>query len=591
MKYDFTSIPDRSNCGSSKWDAVGGTVENVPLSVADMEFPTAPAIKDALKNLVENTILGYACPTEEYFDATISWMKRRHNFDVKKEWFMSTPGVIPALSILIQSVTKPGDAILLLTPVYYPFDMVTISNGRRLVYSPLVNKDGRYEIDYDDLTEKAKMPEVKAILFSNPHNPVSRVWTRDELEKVGNICCDNGVFIISDEIHNDLIMKGVEHTVFANVSERIKDNCAVCTAPSKTFNLAGVQCSNAFIPNDKIRARVKTTSMLNMNMHLNIFAYEACKAAYNHCEDWLDELLDVIKDNAKYVEDFMAEHYPQVKCSPLEGTYLQWIDVRGLGLTHVEMRKALEGEKLFLDNGEMFGEAGRGYQRINLACARETLEKAMAHFKSAVDKVLAGWKEEGKPYHKTLSVGDKVEGFVYNTTENSGLDLAKTIKKPTLIAFLRFAECDITKAMLSLLKKSFADLGAEGVDVKAVVQSCAEDVKANCTDCPFEIIADGEGKLYDRFNVFESNSAMQLVAGDEHFAELIDGDVRHLYDNPLFDTFAPLLIGDGEYGTKRVLQLPAFIGIDTDMTVKFAHYSKTIGDLPETKAILDTLKK
>lgn len=590
MKYDFTSIPDRSNCGSSKWDSVGGTVENVPLSVADMEFPTAPAIKNALKNLVENTILGYACPTEEYFAATISWMKRRHNFDVKKEWFVSTPGVIPALSILIQSVTKPGDAILLLTPVYYPFDMVTISNGRRLVYSRLINNDGRYEIDYDDLTEKAKMPEVRAILFSNPHNPVSRVWTRDELEKVGNICCDNGVFIISDEIHNDLIMKGVEHTVFANVSERIKDNCAVCTAPSKTFNLAGVQCSNAFIPNDKIRARVKTTSMLNMNMHLNIFAYEACKAAYNHCEDWLDELLDVIKDNAKYVEDFMAEHYPQVKCSPLEGTYLQWIDVRGLGLTHVEMRKALEGEKLFLDNGEMFGEAGRGYQRINLACARETLERAMAHFKSAVDKVLAGWKEEGKPYHKTLSVGDKVEGFTYDTAENIGLDLAKTIKKPTLIAFLRFAECDITKAMLSLLKKSFVDLSAEGVDVRAVVQSCAEDVKANCTDCPFEIIADGEGKLYDRFNVFESNSAMQLVAGDERFAELIDGDVRHLYDNPLFDTFAPLLIG-AEYGTKRVLQLPAFIGIDTDMTVKFAHYSKTIGDLPEAKAILDALKK
>ena len=385
-------------------------------------------------------------------------------------------------------------------------------------------------------------------------------------------------------------MKGVEHTVFANVSERIKDNCAVCTAPSKTFNLAGVQCSNAFIPNDKIRARVKITSMLNMNMHLNIFAYEACKAAYNHCEDWLDELLDVIKDNAKYVEDFMAENYPQVKCSPLEGTYLQWIDVRGLGLTHVEMRKALEGEKLFLDNGEMFGEAGRGYQRINLACARETLERAMAHFKTAVDKVLAGWKEDGKPYHKTLSVGDKVEGFVYDTAGNSGLDLAKTIKKPTLIAFLRFAECDITKAMLSLLKKSFADLTAEGVDVKAVVQSCAEDVKANCTDCPFEIIADGEGKLYDRFNVFESNSAMQLVAGDERFAKLIDGDVRHLYDNPLFDTFAPLLIG-AEYGTKRVLQLPAFIGVDTDMTVKFAHYSKTIGDLPEVKEILDALKK
>lgn len=590
MKYDFTSIPDRTGCGSSKWDAVGGTVEHVPLSVADMEFPTAPPIKEALINLVDTKILGYSSPTEEYFNSVISWMKRRHNFDVKKEWFVSTPGVIPALSILIQSVTKPGDAILLLTPVYYPFDMVTIANGRRLVYSQLVNKDGRYEIDYDDLAEKAKMPQVKAVLFSNPHNPVSRVWTREELEKVGNICCDNGVFIISDEIHNDLIMKGVEHTVFAKVSERIKQNCAVCTAPSKTFNLAGVQCSNAFVPNDKIRARVKTTTMLNMNMHLNIFAYEACKAAYNHCEDWLDQLLDVIKDNAEYVENFMKENYPQVKCSPLEGTYLQWIDVRPLGLTHVEMRKALEGEKLFLDNGEMFGEAGRGYQRINLACAKETLVKAMAHFKTAVDKVYDSWKESGKPVHTTLKVGDKVEGFIYDTVEKNGLDLAKTIRKPTLIAFLRFAECDITKVMLAHLKKYHSALKMAGIDLKVVVQSCADDVKANCEKYPFEIIVDGDGKLYDRFNVFESNSAIQLVAGDEAFARLIDGDIRHLYDDDKFDTFAPLLVGGVDFGQHRVLQLPAFFGIDKDMTVKFVHYSKTIGDVPSAKDVLKGMK-
>ena len=591
MKYDFVSIPDRAGTGSSKWDAVGGTVEHVPLSVADMEYPTAPPIKEALVKLVQNNILGYACPTEEYFDATISWMKRRHNFDVKKEWFLSTPGVIPALSILIQTVTKPGDAIILLTPVYYPFDMVTIANGRRLVYSKLLNVDGRYEIDYADLTEKAKLPEAKAILFSNPHNPVSRVWTRDELERVGNICCDNGVFIISDEIHNDLIMKGVEHTVFANVSHRIKQNCAVCTAPSKTFNLAGVQCSNAFIPNDKIRARALTTSMLNMNMHLNVFAYEACKAAYNHAEDWLEELLDVIKANAKYVEDFMAEHFPAVKCSPLEGTYLQWIDVRGLGLTHVEMRRALEGEKLFLDNGEMFGEAGRGYQRINLACARETLERAMQHFKTAVEKVYKSWEEDGKPPHTTLAVGDKIDNFTYDTTKKSGLELAKTIKRPTLIAFLRFAECDITKAMVDVLKRNCKLLKMAGMDLKVVVQSCAGDVNAVYKDCSFDIIVDPDGKLYDRFNVFESNSAIQLVAGDESFARLIGGDIRHLYDDDRFDTFAPLLIGGVDFGEHRVLQLPAFFVVDKDMTVRYVHYSKTIGDMPTAKGILASLKK
>ncbi len=591
MKYDFISIPDRTNCGSSKWDAVGGTVENVPLSVADMEFPTAPAIKEALINLVDSKILGYSSPTEEYFDAVISWQKRRHNYDVKKEWFITTPGVIPALSIMIQAVTKPGDAVILLTPVYYPFDMVTIANGRRLVYSKLINNDGYYEIDYADLEEKAKLPHAKAILFSNPHNPVGRVWRRDELEKVGNICCDNGVFIISDEIHNDLIMNGVEHTVFANVSERIAMNCAVCTAPSKTFNLAGVQCSNAFVKNDKVRAKVKTVSMLNMNMHLNIFAYEACKAAYNRSEDWLEELLPVIEGNAKYVEEFMAKNFPEVKCSPLEGTYLQWIDVRGLGLTHVEMRKALEGEKLFLDNGEMFGEAGRGFQRINLACARETIVKAMEHFKTAVDKARANWGA-GKPYHTTLKVGDKLEGFIYDTTEKSGLELAKTIKKPTLIVFLRFAECDITKTALSNLKKNYTALKLVGIDLKAVVQSCTADVMELSDDNPFEIIADEEGKLYDRYNVFEANSAIQMVAGDEKFASLIDGDVRHLFDHELFESFAPLLIGGGEdNGKHRVLQLPAFIGVDKDLTVKFVYYSKTIGDFPNFKDLLKALKK
>ncbi len=586
MKYDFSSIPDRTNCGSSKWDAVGGTVDCVPLSVADMEFPTAPTIKDALVDLVQNKILGYTSPTKEYFDSVISWEKRRHNYDVKKEWFLSTPGVIPALSIIIQAVTKPGDAIILLTPVYYPFDMVTIANGRRLVYSKLINDNGYYRIDYKDLEEKAKLPHAKAILFSNPHNPVGRVWTRDELQKVGDICCDNGVFIISDEIHNDLIMPGVEHTVFANVSERIADNCAVCTAPSKTFNLAGVQCSNAFIKNDSVRTRALTVSMITMNMHLNIFAYEACKAAYDKSEDWLDELLTVIDGNAKYVESFMTDNFPEVKCSPLEGTYLQWIDVRGLNVTHVEMRKALEGEKLFLDNGEMFGEAGRGYQRINLACARETLERAMEHFKTAVEKA-----KSNATKHSTLKVGDKLEDFVYNTSEKSGLDLAKTLKRPTVIAFLRFAECDVTKAILSVLKKYYRSMKLSGIDMKAVIQSCGEDVKPLQDDCPFDLIADEDGVLYDRYNVFESNSAIQMVAGDEVFANLIDGDVRHLFDKEEFETFAPLVLDGGEYGKHRVLQLPAFIGVGKDMTVKFVHYSKTICDMPEGTDIVKAMKK
>jgi peroxiredoxin len=255
------------------------------------------------------------------------------------------------------------------------------------------------------------------------------------------------------------------------------------------------------------------------------------------------------------------------------------------------MKRALEGEKLFLDNGEMFGEAGRGYQRINLACARETLERAMQYFKTAVEKVYSSWEEKGKPAHTTLKVGDKIDDFAYDTAKKSGLELSKNLKRPTLIAFLRFAECDITKAMVDVLKRNCKLLKMAGMDLKVVVQSCAGDVNAVYKDCSFDIIVDPDGKLYDRFNVFESNSAIQLVAGDESFARLIGGDIRHLYDDDRFDTFAPLLLGGVDFGEHRVLQLPAFFVVDKDMTVRYAHYSKTIGDMPSAKDILASLKK
>ena len=272
-------------------------------------------------------------------------MKRRHSFEIAKDWIVTTPGVVNALGVLIEAVTKPGDGIIILTPVYYPFDMAVLAKSRRFVYSELQLTDGRYTIDFEDLAKKAARPDTKAIIFCNPHNPIGRVWTKDELKKVADICTSNNVFIIDDEIHNDLIMPGFTHTVMATLGERIKNNIAVCTAPSKTFNLAGLQCSNIIIPDKKTRAKVNACMMLILQNHLNIFAYEACKTAYNKCENWLDELLTVIGGNAKYIESFMAENFPEIKVFPLEGTYLQWIDMRALGLTHVQQRKMLEDAK------------------------------------------------------------------------------------------------------------------------------------------------------------------------------------------------------------------------------------------------------
>lgn len=593
MKYDFTSVPDRSKCGSSKWNsAKNASVENVPLSVADMEFPTAPPIVEAIKNLADTTILGYTQATDAYYDAVCGWMKRRHNFEVEREWIINTPGVVDALAVLVDAATKPGDGVIILTPVYYPFDMAVIAKGRRIIYSTLTNHNGHYEIDYADLRKKAGMPKTKALLFCNPHNPVGRVWTKAELLKVAEICCDNDVFIIDDEIHHDLIMPGYEHTVMATVSERVKEHIAVCTAPSKTFNIAGLQGSNIIIPNKIMRTKAKACSMLNMQLNLNIVAYTACIAAYNECEAWLDELITVIDSNAKYVESFMAEHFPEIKISPLEGTYLLWLDMRELGMTHIELRKMLEDANIYLDNGEVFGESGRGFERINLACARETLEKAMLRFKDAVDKVRNEWQTNGKPHHKTLTVGTKPEGFVYDSPKGIGQNLENTIQKPTLIVFSRYCECEICRAVLAMLTAAYPVLKLKGYDVKVVLQSNLETVARYAKKYPFELIADPNKILYDKYNVFEADGIVQMLASDKLYETFVGKNVKKLLNTDMVNSMASALDGNAESADDgpRQMQLSAFIAVDKNLNVTYSHYCKTIADFPSAKELLLDLK-
>lgn len=593
MKYDFTSVPDRSKCGSVKWNsAENASAENVPLSVADMEFYTAPPIVDAIKKLADTTILGYTEATEEYFDAVCGWMKRRHNFEVKSEWIINTPGVVDALAVLVDAVTKPGEGVIILTPVYYPFDMSVIAKGRRIIYSTLINNNGHYEIDYSDLRKKAAMPKAKALLFCNPHNPVGRVWTKEELSKVADICCDNDVFIIDDEIHHDLIMPGYEHTVMATVSERVKNNIAVCTAPSKTFNIAGLQGSNIIIPNRIVRTKAKACSLLNMQMNLNIFAYTACTAAYNECEEWLDELLTVIDSNAKYVESFMAENFPEIKISPLEGTYLQWLDMRGLGMTHIELKKMLEDADIYLDNGEVFGESGRGFERINLACARKTLETAMQRFKNAVEKVRNDWKIHGQPYYKTLTVGTKLEEFIYDSPKGMHQNLENIIQKPTLIVFSRYYECEICRAVLAMLTAAYPALRLKGYDIKVVLQSGIETVVRNSKKYPFELIADPDKILYDKYNVFEADGFVQMLAGDKLYEAFVGKNVKKLLNTDMVNSIASALDGDDGSSANgpRQLQLSAFIAVDKNMNVTYSYYCKTIADFPSAKELLLDLK-
>ena len=586
MKHDFKSIPDRSKFGSSKWNiAPNASTEFVPLSVADMEFPTAKPIVKDLKKIASDAVLGYTVPTEEYNDAVISWMKRRHDFEIEKEWIIQTPGVINALCMLIEAMTKPGDGIIIMPPVYYPFDMSIIAKSRHIVYCPLINKGGRYEIDFALLRKKASVAKNTALIFSNPHNPIGKVWSEAELRKVADICCENGVFIIDDEIHNDLIMPGYKHTVMANVSPEAKNNIAVCTAPSKTFNLAGLQCSNIIIPNERIRARAEMSNLINMQMHLNIFAYTACTSAYNKCEDWLEELIGVIASNAKLVEDFMAKHFPEIKVYPLEGTYLQWLDMRALGFNHKELKKILEGANIYLDNGEMFGALGRGFQRINLACAASTIKKMLIRFKDAFDQAIAKRADEGAPYRATAKVGCELEKFIYNSPYKSECNLKDEISKPTLLVFSRYYECELTQKLLSIMKTSYPALKAMGYDVKFIMQSDIDTLSDIQEIYPFELIADPKAELYDRYNIFEADSIYNFVAADKQFEKTVGTDIHNLLDTELGNKF----INKADTG-HRELQLCAFIGVDKNMNVIYSHYCKTMTDYPSIKDLLNGMK-
>ncbi len=396
MKYDFTTAPSRREAGSSKWEGMKALNPNVPqevipLSVADMELKNPPEIIEGVKAYLDEVVLGYPCGTEAFFDAVTSWTKRRYNWETKKDWLITTPGIVNAFHQAVLAYTEPGDGVILLTPVYYPFSFAINRNDRKEVRSALVNVGGRYEIDFEDLEAKAKDPKNKLIIFCSPHNPVGRVWNREELERVGRICIDNDVFIISDEIHCDLIMPGYSHTVMASMSEEFLNHTMTCIAPSKTFNLAGMQSSCIFIPNEERRnqylAQLLHTAQSN---RLHVLSYKSTELAYTKCDAWLDECLELIDTNRKAVEAFIAEKLPKIKVTPLEGTYLMWLDCRELGIDYKELERInVEEAYFFTDEGYIFGPEGEGYERINIACPTGKLMEAMERMAEAYKRHMA----------------------------------------------------------------------------------------------------------------------------------------------------------------------------------------------------------
>ncbi len=394
MKYDFETVVDRSNTGSSKWEQMKRLNPDVqgivPFSVADMELKNAPEIIEGLKKFLDEAILGYAVPTEGFLNAVCGWMKKRHHWEVKPEWIVNSSGVVSAFFTAIRALTNPGDGIIINSPVYYPFYSAIEQNDRKVVKNSLINDGTTYVIDYDDLERKAKDPNNKVLLFCSPHNPIGRVWQKEELEKVADICLRNHVLIISDEIHHDLIMPGFKHTVFATLSEEVANQMIVCTAPSKTFNLAGLQTSNIIIPNEEIREAYQKESAKIGFHQLNIFGYKACEIAYTECEEWLDQLIALIHHNHLELKKYLAEHLPDVKVFNLEGTYLQWMDFNAYGLDKDELEMFMHTEaQMFLDEGYIFGEEGNGYERMNIACPTKTMMEGLERLVSAIKKLQA----------------------------------------------------------------------------------------------------------------------------------------------------------------------------------------------------------
>lgn len=385
---DFSKVIERDHTNCLKYDfrvARGMPADILPLWVADMDFQISSYIQDAIEKQVRHGIYGYSEAGKDYFEAVSSWLKQQHGWVVQPQWLVKTPGVVFALAMAVKAFTNVGDGVLIQKPVYYPFSGVILDNKRKVVDNTLtLGEDGRYHIDFEDFEEKVVNENVKLFFLCNPHNPVGRAWEREELERLGDICYRHNVIVVSDEIHSDFVWKG-KHQVFADLKEEYREISVTCTAPSKTFNIAGLQVSNIFIPNTRLRHQFKRQLDASGYSQLNAVGIVACEAAYRDGREWYDGVCSYIKENIEYVGKYLEENIPGVKLLKPEGTYLLWLDFRELHLSDTALEDLIiKKAGLWLDSGAIFGDAGKGFQRINAACPREILEKALNKLEEAV---------------------------------------------------------------------------------------------------------------------------------------------------------------------------------------------------------------
>ncbi|MGE1061577.1 pyridoxal phosphate-dependent aminotransferase [Megasphaera paucivorans] len=379
---NFDNVTNRQGTDCLKYDAAvrrNKPANILPFWVADMDFPTAPCILSALHSRIDHGIFGYSeADPDRFYNVLKEWFQTRHHWTIQKNWIIQTPGIVFALAMAVRAYSNPGDSILIQQPVYYPFSEVIQDNDRKVVNSPLILKNGNYKIDFDDFEKKIIENNVKLFLLCNPHNPGGRVWTKEELIRIGDICLSHHVCIAADEIHQDFVWPNHIHTVFASLGEMYEQNTIICTSPSKTFNLAGLQLSNIFIPNPILRRKFKKEITKAGYSQLNTLGLVAGEAAYREGAPWLDELKIYLYDNITYTQNFLQQNLPQIGFICPEGTYLIWLDFRALGLTEAQREDVLLNQAgLWLDSGAMFGPDGEGFERLNIACPRTILKTAL----------------------------------------------------------------------------------------------------------------------------------------------------------------------------------------------------------------------
>jgi len=388
MEYDFDRVVNRRNTNSEKWD-LGNGKDILPMWVADMDFRTAEPVIVALERRVRHGIYGYAKIPSAYYEAEADWWEKRHHFNIKTQWIEFSTGVIPAISAVIQAFTDPGDRVLIQSPVYNYFDTSITNNRCEIVRNELKNVDGRFEIDFEDFERKVSDERVKIFILCNPHNPGGRIWGKDELRQLGEICLKYDVLVLADEIHRDLVYPGKQYIPFVSVDERLLSHSIICTSPSKTFNLAGLKTANIIAANEEFRKKINRSLNINEVAEPNVFGIEALIAAYTEGEEWLDQLLPYLQKNLNCLLFFLHEKLPGLKVTVPEATYLVWIDCRNLGIGSKELsRRLLEEGGLRVSDGRTYGEEGEGFIRINIACPTAVLIEGLNKMEKVIQSML-----------------------------------------------------------------------------------------------------------------------------------------------------------------------------------------------------------